>query len=245
MVSQELILSMNEFFSLLNATGMTLSLALCSLLVGLFLGILFAIFESSKYRGLRYLIHGWGILLRGLPEILIVFFIYFGSSELFILLTDGFTINFYLFELPIKCHSNFLEISPFLCAVIALALLYSAYAAQIFRGAFKAISFGQRESGQALGLSSFFIFIRLIMPQMWRHALPGLGNQWLILLKDTALVSLISVNDVMLQAKNIAVRTQEPFTWYCIAALIYLVITLISQYLIKCLEIYTTRFERN
>lgn len=79
---------------------------------------------------------------------------------------------------------------------------------------------------------------------MWRHALPGLGNQWLVLLKDTALVSLISVNDLMLQTKSIATRTQEPFNWYIIAAAIYLVITLLSQYILKRIDQRATRFER-
>ncbi|MFW4397933.1 ABC transporter permease subunit, partial [Klebsiella pneumoniae] len=96
----------------------------------------------------------------------------------------------------------------------------------------------------ALGLSKAAIFFRLVMPQMWRHALPGLGNQWLVLLKDTALVSLISVNDLMLQTKSIATRTQEPFNWYIIAAAIYLVITLLSQYILKRIDQRATRFER-
>ncbi len=87
-------------------------------------------------------------------------------------------------------------------------------------------------------------FFRLIMPQMWRHALPGLGNQWLVLLKDTALVSLISVNDIMLQTKSIATRTQEPFTWYLVAAAVYLIITLFSQAILRRIESRTTRFER-
>lgn len=79
---------------------------------------------------------------------------------------------------------------------------------------------GQWESGQALGLSKSAIFFRLVMPQMWRHALPGLGNQWLVLLKDTALVSLISVNDLMLQTKSIATRTGNRLR-YIVAAAIY------------------------
>ena len=125
-----------------------------------------------------------------------------------------------------------------------LALLYAAYASQTLRGALKAVPMGQWESGQALGLSKSAIFFRLVMPQMWRHALPGLGNQWLVLLKDTALVSLISVNDLMLQTKSIATRTQEPFTWYIVAAAIYLVITLLSQYILKRIDLRATRFER-
>lgn len=79
---------------------------------------------------------------------------------------------------------------------------------------------------------------------MWRHALPGLGNQWLVLLKDTALVSLISVNDLMLQTKSIATRTQQPFTWYLLAAAIYLIITLFSQFILRRLEQRATRFDQ-
>ena len=80
---------------------------------------------------------------------------------------------------------------------------------------------------------------------MWRHALPGLGNQWLVLLKDTALVYLIGINELMLQTQSIARRTEEPFTWYSIVALIYLAITLVSQYILKRIELRTTRFERS
>ncbi|ENA1734573.1 arginine ABC transporter permease ArtQ [Yersinia ruckeri] len=236
---------MNEFQPLASAAGMTVGLALCALLLGLILAMLFAVLESSRWKVVSYLGTAWVTLLRGLPEILVVLFIYFGSSQLLMMLSDGFTLNFYLFELPVKLNIDTFEVSPFLCGVIALALLYSAYASQTLRGALKAVPIGQWESGQALGMSQTAIFFRLIMPQMWRHALPGLGNQWLVLLKDTALVSLISVNDLMLQTKSIATRTQEPFTWYMIAAAIYLVVTLLSQYVIKLIELRTTRFERS
>ena len=236
---------MNEFQPLASAAGMTVGLAVCALALGLVLAMLFAVGESSRLKVVSYLTIGWVTLLRGLPEILVVLFIYFGSSQLLMMLSDGFTLNLYLFELPIKLNLDNFEVSPFLCGVIALALLYSAYASQTLRGALKAVPIGQWESGQALGLSQTAIFFRLIMPQMWRHALPGLGNQWLVLLKDTALVSLISVNDLMLQTKSIATRTQEPFTWYVIAAAIYLVVTLLSQYVLKWIDLRTTRFERS
>ncbi|AWK13774.1 arginine ABC transporter permease ArtQ [Candidatus Fukatsuia symbiotica] len=236
---------MNDFQSLVNAAGMTVGLAVCALISGLLLAMLFAVWESSRWRFFRYLGTSLVTLLRGLPEILVVLFIYFGSSQLLMLLSDGFTLNFYLFQLPLRLNIDSFEVSPFLCAVIALALLYAAYASQTLRGALKAVPISQWESAQALALKPAVIFFRLIMPQMWRHALPGLGNQWLVLLKDTALVSLISVNDLMLQTKSIATRTQEPFTWYLIVAMIYLVITLLSQYLIKWIEFRTTDFERN
>lgn len=235
---------MNDIQPLANAATMTLGLAIFALILGLILAMLFAVWESSRWKLVSWFGTVWITLVRGLPEILVVLLIYFGSSQLLLMLSDGFTLNLGLCQLPIQLTIDNLEISPFLCGVIALALPYSAYASQTLRGALKAVPQGQWESGQALGISKIVVFFRLIMPQMWRHALPGLGNQWLVLLKDTALVSLISVNDLMLQTKSIAVRTQEPFTWYMIAAAIYLLVTLLSQYIIKRIELHTTRFQR-
>ncbi|QQG30103.1 arginine ABC transporter permease ArtQ [Pectobacterium carotovorum] len=235
---------MIEFQPLASAAGMTVGLAVCALVLGLVLAMLFAVWETVRWKAVSWAGTAVVTLLRGLPEILVVLFIYFGSSQLLMMLADGFTLNLFIVQIPVKLDIGMFEISPFLCGVIALALLYAAYASQTLRGALKAVPQGQWESGQALGLSKSAIFSRLIMPQMWRHALPGLGNQWLVLLKDTALVSLISVNDLMLQTKSIATRTQEPFTWYVVAAAIYLIITLLSQYVLKRIELRTTRFER-
>ncbi|MBA0171533.1 arginine ABC transporter permease ArtQ [Pectobacterium versatile] len=235
---------MIEFQPLASAAGMTVGLAVCALVLGLALAMLFAVWETVRWKAVSWTGTAVVTLLRGLPEILVVLFIYFGSSQLLMMLADGFTLNLFIVQIPVKLDIGMFEISPFLCGVIALALLYATYASQTLRGALKAVPQGQWESGQALGLSKSAIFFRLIMPQMWRHALPGLGNQWLVLLKDTALVSLISVNDLMLQTKSIATRTQEPFTWYVVAAAIYLIITLLSQYVLKRIELRTTRFER-
>ncbi|PHM25368.1 arginine ABC transporter permease ArtQ [Xenorhabdus ehlersii] len=236
---------MNELHTLINAAGVTVGLAISSLVVGLVLAMFFAAWESIRWKPIAFLGSCWVTLIRGLPEILVVLFIYFGSSQLLITLSEGFDINLIVWHFKIQMEIDNFDVSPFLCGVIALSLLYSAYASQTLRGALKAVPIGQWEAGQALGLSQSHTFFRLIMPQMWRHALPGLGNQWLVLLKDTALVSLISVNDLMLQTKSIATRTQEPFTWYIIVAVIYLIITLISQFILKQLEIRATHFERS
>lgn len=235
---------MNEIMPLASAAGMTVGLALSALVVGLVLAMIFAAWESARWRPVAWLGTGLVTLFRGLPEILVVLFIYFGASQLMLLLSDGFTLNFGLFQLPIQVNIENFDVSPFLCGVIALAILYASYASQTLRGALRAVPQGQWESGQALGMKKAAIFFRLILPQMWRHALPGLGNQWLVLLKDTALVSLISVNDLMLQTRSIATRTQEPFNWFLIAAAIYLVITLLSQAVLRRIELRTTRFER-
>ncbi|WP_345831254.1 arginine ABC transporter permease ArtQ [Erwinia sp. HDF1-3R] len=235
---------MSELYPLASAAGMTVGLAVSALILGLILAMLFAAWESVRWRPFAWIGTGLMTLFRGLPEILVVLFVYFGASQLLLTLSDGFTLNFGFFRLPVQVQIENFDVSPFLCGVIALSLLYASYASQTLRGALKAVPLGQWESGQALGMKRAAIFFRLILPQMWRHALPGLGNQWLVLLKDTALVSLISVNDIMLQTKSIAARTQQPFTWYLVAAAIYLVVTLLSQQVLKRLDARATRFEQ-
>ena len=216
----------SDYFSLmLTAALMTLGLAVCSLVLGLFLGMLFAVLEANRFVGKPTSV--LVALLRGLPEILVVLLVYFGSSELVELLTG-----------------EYIEFGAFGCGVFALSLIFAAYASQTLRGAIQAIAKGQWESGTALGLSKGYTFLRIIMPQVWRHALPGLSNQWLVLLKDTALISLIGVDDLMRQAQLINTNTHQPFTWYGIAALIYLLVTLVSQVGIRKLELRFTRFER-
>ena len=216
----------SDYFSLvLTAAMMTLGLAVCSLVLGLFLGMLFAVLEANRFVGKPTTV--LVALLRGLPEILVVLLVYFGSSELVELLTG-----------------EYVEFGAFGCGVFALSLIFAAYASQTLRGAIQAIAKGQWESGTALGLSKGYTFLRIIMPQVWRHALPGLSNQWLVLLKDTALISLIGVDDLMRQAQLINTNTHQPFTWYGIAALIYLLVTLVSQVGIRKLELRFTRFER-
>lgn len=235
---------MNELYPLASAAGMTVGLAVSALVVGLILAMIFAAWESARWRPVAWLGTGLVMLFRGLPEILVVLFVYFGASQLLLTLSDGFTVNLGVISFPIQIAIENFDVSPFLCGVIALSILYASYASQTLRGALKAVPQGQWESGQALGMRTAAIFFRLIMPQMWRHALPGLGNQWLVLLKDTALVSLISVNDIMLQTKSIAARTQEPFTWYLMAAALYLAITLLSQQVLKRIDARATRFEQ-
>ena len=207
-----------------EATMMTLGLALSSLAVGLVLAMLIALAELSNFRPLSFSMSTLVTLLRGLPEILVVFFVYFGSTHALFLLTD-----------------EFIEISPFMAGTIALSLIFAAYASQTLRGAFMAVPPGQAEAARALGISKSKCFFRITLPQAWRHALPGLGNQWLVLLKDTALVALIGLNDLLYQAKMVAASTYEPFTWYAIAAAIYLTITIISQQILKRMKERSSR----
>lgn len=210
-----------------SATLMTLGLAVVSLIVGMLLSILFVVFESSKWAVVRQPATVFFALLRGLPEILMVFLVFYGSSELVEKLTG-----------------EYVEFSAFWCGVLALSLIFASYASQSLRGAIQAVPKGQWESAAVLGLPKGYTFLNIIMPQVWRHALPGLSNQWLVLLKDTALISLIGVNDLMRQTELVNTNEHQPFTWYGLAALIYLAITLVSQVVIRKLEQRFTRFER-
>ena len=193
-----------DFLSLMSAAAlMTLGLAVCSLIVGLLFSLVFVLLEASRLVGkpVSVLI----ALLRGLPEILVVLLVYFGSTEVVEMLTG-----------------EYIEFGAFECGVFALSLIFAAYASQTLRGAIQAVPKGQWESGAALGLSKGYTFVHVIMPQVWRHALPGL----------------------MRQAQLINTNTHQPFTWYGIAALIYLGVTIISQAGIRSLELRFTRFER-
>ncbi|MFQ1966222.1 arginine ABC transporter permease ArtQ [Aeromonas veronii] len=210
---------------LLDAAWMTLGLALASLVGGMVLALAFSAAELSKQRAMVWPVATLTTLIRGLPELLVVLFIYFGSTQVLFLITG-----------------EYVEFSPFACGVLALSLLFASYATQTLRAALNAVPSGQRLAAMALGLGKGHIFFRIVLPQAWRHALPGLGNQWLVLLKDTALVSLIGVNEMMRQAQMASASTYEPFTWYAAAALIYLAISLVSEYGLGLAARYTRRY---
>jgi len=198
---------------------MTIQLAFVSLLVGLILAVLFAGGEMSRRIVIKWPTTAFVTIVRGLPEILVVLFIYFGSTQVLFMITG-----------------DFIEVSPFLSGVVALSLIFASYASQTIRGALKAVSKGQREAASALGIPQSHAFFRIVLPQAVRHALPGLTNQWLVLLKDTALVSLIGVTDLLKQAQLTSAATHEAFTWYATAAAIYLIITLITQRAVKVID---------
>jgi His/Glu/Gln/Arg/opine family amino acid ABC transporter permease subunit len=194
----------------------TIKLACCSAVVGIIIGLFAACAESISIVWLRYLAMSIIFIIRGLPELLVLFFIYFGLSAL---LSTIFR--------------RYVDVSSFAAGVNALSLLFGAYASQVFRGAFLAIDPGQVEAGRAIGFNRLQIFWYIQLPQAWRHALPGIGNLWLVLLKDTAIVSLIGIADMMNEAKIAANSTHSPFNFYLLTAVIYLCITSVSEKIMK------------
>lgn len=210
---------------LINGVFVTIKLACFALILGLIVGLIGALAESSAQRWLRYIFVGYHSIIRGVPELVILFFIYFGSSEF----------------LNTVFHRS-VQVSAFVAGVIALGLIFGAYASQTFRGAFLAVPYGQVEAAKALGLNRWQTFRLIQLPQAWRHALPGLSNLWLVLLKDTALVSLIGLSDLMMRSQSAAVTTGKPFTFYFTAALIYLILTSISQIVLSYLDKRATKY---
>jgi polar amino acid transport system permease protein len=202
--------------ALLAGTLMTIKLALSALSLGLVLGLLGALAKTSPHKPLQWLGGTYSTLVRGIPELLWVLLIYFGTVNLMRSLGEALGIPG-------------LELNAFAAGTIALGLCFGSYATEVFRGAILAIPRGHREAGQALGLSKGRTFWRIILPQMWRIALPGLGNLFMILMKDTALVSVIGLEELMRRSQIAVTASKEPFTFYLVAALMYLGLTVIAM----------------
>ena len=202
--------------ALAAGTLMTIKLALTALAIGLVLGLSGALAKTSQNPILSTIGGLYSTIVRGVPELLWVLLMYFGTVNLMRALGQWL-------GMPQ------LELSAFAAGSIALGLCFGAYATEVFRGALLAIPRGHREAGQALGMSRPRIFWRIILPQMWRIALPGLGNLFMILMKDTALVSVIGLEEIMRRSQIAVTASKEPFTFYMVAAFIYLGLTVIAM----------------
>ena len=186
--------------ALVAGTLVTIQLALSSLALGLVLGLLGALAKTSPNKFLQGLGGTYSTIVRGVPELLWVLLIYFGTVSGLAALGEFLGVGS-------------LELNPFAAGTIALGLCFGAYATEVFRGAILAIPKGHREAGMALGLSKARILWKLILPQMWRIALPGLGNLFMILMKDTALVSVIGLEEIMRRSQIAVTASKEPFTF--------------------------------
>lgn len=195
---------------------MTVQLALSALCLGLILGLLGALAKTSPYKPLQWLGGTYSTLVRGIPELLWVLLIYFGT-------VNGMRALGEMLGIP------GLELNAIAAGVIALGLCFGAYATEVFRGAILAIPKGHREAGLALGMSRSRILFKLILPQMWRIALPGLGNLFMILMKDTALVSVIGLEEIMRHSQIAVSVTKEAFVFYLVAAFMYLGLTILAM----------------
>lgn len=218
---------------LISGAWMTIKLSLSSLLFGILLGIIGASAKLSSSKIANILGNAYTIFIRGIPELLLVLLLYYGGPTLIKPIVKLFG------------YTNNIEFDPFTTGVTALSLAFGAYATEVFRGAIQTIHKGQNEAAIALGMTKFQAFNRIILPQVWRLALPGLGNLFLVLLKDTALVSVIALNELMRQASIAVAGTREPFTFYFAAAMIYLLMTSLSMMGLHLMERYANRGYRS
>ncbi len=209
----------------------TASLAICTLPVGLFLGFFIALAKQSEEKSLRLATNIYTTIFRGLPELLTLFIVYYGLQIVAqqVMAAVGY-------EGPV-------EINAFIAGMIALGVVFSAYCSEVLLSAFKAIPRGQYEAGDALGFHRGRTMRLIILPQLVRIALPGLGNLWMALLKDTALVSIIGLPDILRQTGVAARVTKHAFEFFSLACLLFLVLAMVSSVVFSTLERYTKRSE--
>lgn len=203
--------------SLLEGLAVTLVVALASLAVACVLGMAGAAAKLSRRRLLAGAAGVYTTLIRGVPDLVLMLLVFYGGQVL---------VN----DLAQRVGSGgYIDIDPFVAGVLTIGFIFGAYLTETFRGAFLAVSAGEREAGLAFGMSRWQVLRRITAPQMLRHALPSLSNNWLVLVKSTAIVSLIGLNDMMQKAQQAAGTTREPFVFYAAAALLYLLITSVSE----------------
>ncbi|AMP14396.1 ABC transporter permease [Collimonas pratensis] len=209
---------------ILQGFATTLEIALISLFFATMVGLFCALMAISDNFFLQKITRIYAVVIRGIPDLLLMLMLFYGGQ---------IALNNVLEWLS---PGTEMQLSQLTAGVITLGFIYGAYFMETFRGAVLAVPRGQVEAGRAFGMSPFKINIRILFPQMVRFALPGFANNWLVLSKATALVSVIGLQDVMYRAKESGVGSRQPFTWLLFAGLLYLLITSISLYLLRRVE---------
>ena len=208
---------------LLEGTWMTIKLSVLSLLVAVLLGLIGASAKLSSLALLRIPAQLYTTLIRGVPDLVLMLLIFYSLQTWLTSFTD-------------LMEWEYIEINPFSAGVITLGFIYGAYFTETFRGAILAVPRGQMEAATAYGLSRSQRFRFVVFPQMMRFALPGIGNNWMVILKATALVSIIGLADLVKAAQDAGKSTYQLFYFLVLAALIYLLITSASNYVLRRLE---------
>jgi histidine transport system permease protein len=207
---------------ILAGTLTTLELSILSLLVSFIIGLLGASAKLSKNRIVSGIATIYTTIIRGVPDLVLMLLIFYSLQIWINDATD------YLNNLQ-DTYDIEISLDPFTRGVITLGFIYGAYFTETFRGAFMAVPKGQMEAARAFGMKPTKVFRRILFPQMMRYALPGLGNNWQVILKATALVSLIGLTDVIKASQNAGEGTFRTFYFMTIAGLVYLFLTTISN----------------
>lgn len=214
--------------SLLRGLAATLQIAVGGYGLGLVIGIFGAFGKLYGNNVVRDLLEIYTTAVRAVPELVLILLLYYAGNNL---------VNMILKELGQPA----IEINGLVAGIYVIGIVQGAYSTEVIRGAIKAIAPGQIEAGRAYGMTSLMVLRRITVPAMLPFALPGLSNLWLIATKDTALLSIVGFSELTLATKQAAGATKSYFLFYTIASVLYLLVTLVSIYLLRRVEKFARR----
>ena len=214
---------------LFYATLMTIAVSITALLIGFLFSIIFTPLKLSNNKILNFIANSYTTIIRGVPELLVIYIFFFGGSGAIMYIASIFG------------YFEYIEINAFITGSVAIGIISGAYSTEVFRGAIKSVDKGQFEACKVLGFKKHVYFLKVIMPQMLRLAIPNLSNVWQITLKDTSLISVTGLVEIMRQSYIAAGSTRDPLFFYSFAAVLYLMLTFLSMKLINRLEIKYSR----
>lgn len=210
--------------TMLAAAGITLAVAACGMLLGAAIGALGAFAKLSDSRIARVTADAYTTVLRGIPDLLVIYLFYFGGSAALSSIAHLFG------------ASGFVGVPAFATGVVALGVVSGAYQTEVYRAALLALNKGEIEAARSVGMSGLLLLRRIVAPQVLRFAIPGLGNVWQVALKESALLSVTGLIELLRQSQIGAGSTRQPFTFYLGAAVLYLVITTFSSLIFEKAE---------
>jgi len=214
---------------LFYATLMTIAVSITAMIIGFVFSLIFTPLKLSNKKYLNLIGNFYTTVIRGVPELLVIYLLFFGGSGAI------------MFVASIFGYNEYIEINAFITGSFAIGIISGAYSTEVFRGAILSIDKGQFEACKVLGLKKNVQFFKVIMPQMLRLAIPNLSNVWQITLKDTSLISVTGLVEIMRQSYIAAGSTRDPLFFYSFAAVLYLLLTYLSMKLINKLEIKYSR----
>ena len=211
------------------ATLMTLAVAVTAMFIGFVFALIFTPLKITNNKILNFIANFYTTVVRGVPELLVIYLFFFGGS------------NAVMFVARIFGYDGFIEINAFITGAFSIGIISGAYSTEVFRGAFQSINRGQFEACKVLGLRKKLYFFKVILPQMLRLAIPNISNVWQITLKDTALISVTGLVEIMRQSYIAAGSTRDPLLFYSFAAVLYLILTFLSMKVLNKLEAHYQR----
>ena len=206
------------------ATLMTVAVSITAMIIGFFFALIFTPLKLSKHKSLNLIGNFYTTVIRGVPELLVIYLFFFGGSGAVMYVASIFGYN------------DYIEINAFITGSFAIGIISGAYSTEVFRGAILSIDKGQFEASKVLGLNKYIYFLKVILPQMLRIALPNISNVWQITLKDTSLISVTGLVEIMRQSYIAAGSTRDPLFFYSFAAVLYLLLTYLSMKFLNSLE---------